>query len=95
MVRLAEGLDRSHAQAVFGLKVVPDGKRWRVSLRTRGDIELEVWAAHRHAAELAGLLGADIHFDVERVSAGAARRPSGAPRRPKRARRRVARNLHA
>ena len=45
MVRLAEGLDRSHAQALSGLDLYPRGDDYLVRLRTAGDAELELWAA--------------------------------------------------
>ena len=50
MVRLAEGLDRSHAQAVTGLDLYPRGDDYLARLRADGDAELELWAAHRHVA---------------------------------------------
>jgi exopolyphosphatase/guanosine-5'-triphosphate,3'-diphosphate pyrophosphatase len=64
-VRLAEGLDRSHAQVVAGLTMRQRGGRLTVNLRTRGDAELELWAAARHAAPLGELL--DVEIDVVRA----------------------------
>ena len=52
MVRLAEGLDRSHAQALAGIDLYPRGDDYLARLRTTGDAELELWAAHRHVAPL-------------------------------------------
>jgi exopolyphosphatase/guanosine-5'-triphosphate,3'-diphosphate pyrophosphatase len=75
MVRLAEGLDRSHAQVVRGLAVRGRPGRLVIQLKTSGDAELEAWAAGRHAAALAELLEVEIAFAAKRV-----RRPS-----PKRA----------
>ena len=82
LVRLAEGLDRSHAQVV---------RRRRRSRRattacasgckTAGDAELELWAATRHAAPLARLLGMDITFEARRGAQGRGRLP-GRPRSP-------------
>jgi exopolyphosphatase/guanosine-5'-triphosphate,3'-diphosphate pyrophosphatase len=69
ILRLAEGLDRSHAQAVAKLAVQDDGDTLRIHLQTRGDTELELWAAGRHAAPLAGLFGTDMHFDLTPVPA--------------------------
>jgi exopolyphosphatase/guanosine-5'-triphosphate,3'-diphosphate pyrophosphatase len=48
MVRLAEGLDRSHAQALAGIDLYPRGDDYLARLRATGDAELELWAAHRH-----------------------------------------------
>ncbi|HTI38330.1 MAG TPA: Ppx/GppA phosphatase family protein [Vicinamibacterales bacterium] len=64
MVRLAEGLDRSHSQAVTGLKFVPRGDDYLVRLRAAGDVELELWAAQRHAAPLEEVLGRPLRFEV-------------------------------
>jgi len=64
MLRLAEGLDRSHAQVIGAIEVTdtPDGLL--VRLRTGDDPELELWAAQRHAAPLADLLDRPIRFEA-------------------------------
>jgi exopolyphosphatase/guanosine-5'-triphosphate,3'-diphosphate pyrophosphatase len=64
MVRLAEGLDRSHAQALAGIDLYPRGDDYLARLRTTGDAELELWAAHRHVSPLEGILGKPIRFEV-------------------------------
>ena len=64
MVRLAEGLDRSHAQALSGLDIYPRADDYLVRLRTTGDAELELWAAHRHVAPLEDILGKPLRFEV-------------------------------
>ena len=64
MVRLAEGLDRSHAQALDGIDLYPRGDDYLARLRASGDAELELWAAHRHVAPLENLLGKPIRFEV-------------------------------
>jgi exopolyphosphatase/guanosine-5'-triphosphate,3'-diphosphate pyrophosphatase len=64
MVRLAEGLDRSHAQAIDGIDLYPRGDDYLARLRATGDAELELWAAHRHVAPLEALLGKPIRFEV-------------------------------
>ena len=64
MVRLAEGLDRSHAQALSGLDMFPRGDDYLVRLRAVGDAELELWAANRHVAPLEKVLGQPIRFEV-------------------------------
>jgi exopolyphosphatase/guanosine-5'-triphosphate,3'-diphosphate pyrophosphatase len=74
MLRLAEGLDRSHAQIVAALDVVPRGNAYLIRLRAAGDAELELWAAHRHGAELERALHRPLRFEV-----------SGRPSPPRRA----------
>jgi exopolyphosphatase/guanosine-5'-triphosphate,3'-diphosphate pyrophosphatase len=64
MVRLAEGLDRSHAQALAGIDLYPRGDDYLARLRATGDAELELWAAHRHVAPLEAILGKPIRFEV-------------------------------
>jgi exopolyphosphatase / guanosine-5'-triphosphate,3'-diphosphate pyrophosphatase len=64
IVRLAEGLDRSHAQALAGIDLFPRGKDYLARLRANGDAELELWAAHRHVAPLERALDLPIRFEV-------------------------------
>jgi exopolyphosphatase/guanosine-5'-triphosphate,3'-diphosphate pyrophosphatase len=64
MVRLAEGLDRSHAQALDGIDLYPRGDDYLARLRATGDAELELWAAHRHVAPLEEVLGKAVRFEV-------------------------------
>lgn len=64
MLRLAEGLDRSHAQALAGIDLYPRGDDYLARLRASGDAELELWAAHRHVAPLEQLLDKPIRFEV-------------------------------
>jgi exopolyphosphatase/guanosine-5'-triphosphate,3'-diphosphate pyrophosphatase len=64
MLRLAEGLDRSHAQVVIALDVVPRGNAYLIRLRAAGDAELELWAAHRHGTELERVLHRPLRFEV-------------------------------
>lgn len=64
MVRLAEGLDRSHARALDGIDLYPREDDYLARLRATGDAELELWAAHRHVAPLEELLGKPIRFEV-------------------------------
>jgi exopolyphosphatase/guanosine-5'-triphosphate,3'-diphosphate pyrophosphatase len=64
IVRLAEGLDRSHAQALAGIDLFPRGDDYLARLRANGDAELELWAAHRHVAPLERELAMPIRFEV-------------------------------
>ena len=64
IVRLAEGLDRSHAQALAGIDLFPRGDDYLARLRANGDAELELWAAHRHVAPLERELELPIRFEV-------------------------------
>jgi exopolyphosphatase/guanosine-5'-triphosphate,3'-diphosphate pyrophosphatase len=64
IVRLAEGLDRSHGQVVRDLRLRTTRKDVRIILRVKADAELEQWAADRHAAPLARMLEAPVRFET-------------------------------
>jgi exopolyphosphatase/guanosine-5'-triphosphate,3'-diphosphate pyrophosphatase len=64
MLRLAEGLDRTHAQTVAGIDLFPRGDDYLARLRASGDAELELWAAHRHVGPLEQVLDRPIRFEV-------------------------------
>jgi exopolyphosphatase/guanosine-5'-triphosphate,3'-diphosphate pyrophosphatase len=64
MVRLAEGLDRSHAQAVTAIDLYPQKDAYLARLRASGDAELELWAAHRHVQPLEHILGKPVRFEL-------------------------------
>ena len=90
MVRLAEGLDRSHSQALAGIDLYPRGDDYLARLRATGDAELELWAAHRHVAPLEAVLGKPIRFEVvhESKEPAPADQPAQAARIPRKAGRR-------
>jgi exopolyphosphatase/guanosine-5'-triphosphate,3'-diphosphate pyrophosphatase len=68
MVRLAEGLDRSHAQVIAGVRVARSRDGLVVRLRPAGDADLELWAAERHAAALEAALHTSMAFTVAGAS---------------------------
>ena len=89
IVRLAEGLDRSHAQALAGIDLFPRGDDYLARLRANGDAELELWAAHRHVAPLERELDLPIRFEVAgaeyKEQAPHVEQPDHAPRVPRQA----------
>jgi exopolyphosphatase/guanosine-5'-triphosphate,3'-diphosphate pyrophosphatase len=64
MVRLAEGLDRSHGQVVRNVRLRTTRNGVRIVLSVKSDAELEQWAADRHAEPLAKMLGAPVRFET-------------------------------
>jgi len=68
ILRVAETLDRSHAQAVTGVEMHDRGEEYLVKLRTTGDAELELWAAQRSTSPLERALGKPIRLGAGRVS---------------------------
>jgi exopolyphosphatase/guanosine-5'-triphosphate,3'-diphosphate pyrophosphatase len=67
LLRLAEGLDRSHAQVVDHLDTDRTDTELVVRLQTKSDPELELWAANRHAAPLIKELGRPLRFEARRT----------------------------
>ena len=63
-VRLAEGLDRSHAQVIDSVSLHDRGGDYALQLHTSGDAELELWSASRHAEAFEDLVGKPIRFEV-------------------------------
>ena len=68
ILRLAESLDRSHAQTITGLALRDRGDDDLLQLRTSGDAELEIWAATRQAAPFERMTGKPLRLEVSRAS---------------------------
>ena len=63
LLRIADGLDRSHSRLVHALKCRIGKQRVRVIPIARGDIELELWAARRKTDLFKEAFGRDIEFE--------------------------------
>jgi exopolyphosphatase/guanosine-5'-triphosphate,3'-diphosphate pyrophosphatase len=74
ILRVAESLDRSHAQVISALEVRDRGDDLVLQLRTSGDAELEMWATHRHLKPFEQLM----HKPVTLETAGLKTRPTSA-----------------
>jgi exopolyphosphatase / guanosine-5'-triphosphate,3'-diphosphate pyrophosphatase len=78
ILRVAESLDRSHAQSISGLELRDRGEDVLLQVHTGSDAELEVWATNRHLQPFEKLLGKPVRLE----SAAAAVPPpavAGAP----------------
>src|SRR5215211_2868434 len=64
ILRLAEGLDRSHSQPLSAVELQDRGADALIQLRTAGDAELELWAAHRHVIPFERMLGKPVRFEI-------------------------------
>lgn len=60
ILRLAEGLERSHAQVVTRVDLQDRRKDYLLKVRTSGDAELELWAANRQLAPFERLVGKPV-----------------------------------
>lgn len=66
ILRLAESLDRSHAQTITGIELHDRSDDALLQVRTSGDAELEVWAAARHATPFERVLGKPLRVEASR-----------------------------
>ena len=62
LLRLADGLDRSHCGVVSSLRCRVGRHRVRVTLKSRGDAELEVWGARRKMGWSTKVFGRTLSF---------------------------------
>jgi exopolyphosphatase/guanosine-5'-triphosphate,3'-diphosphate pyrophosphatase len=68
ILRVAESLDRSHAQVVSALELQDRGTDLLLQLGSSGDADLEVWAAQRHLAPFEQLMQKPVHLAVQPVN---------------------------
>ncbi len=85
ILRVAEGLDCSHAQSVDSFALVPGADDYLLRVVAAGDTELELWAAQRSVAPLEAILGQTIRFETD-TRAEQANTPSRSPRARRRPR---------
>jgi exopolyphosphatase / guanosine-5'-triphosphate,3'-diphosphate pyrophosphatase len=64
MLRVAESLDRSHAQVLSRLEVRDRGDDLLLQLHAQGDAELEVWAANRHVQPFEEIVRKPVRLEV-------------------------------
>jgi exopolyphosphatase/guanosine-5'-triphosphate,3'-diphosphate pyrophosphatase len=64
ILRVAESLDRSHAQPLSGLEVNDRGADIVLTLHSSGDSELEVWATSRHLEPFEELVGKPVRIET-------------------------------
>jgi exopolyphosphatase/guanosine-5'-triphosphate,3'-diphosphate pyrophosphatase len=72
VLRVAESLDRSHAQVVVGLELHDRGSDAVLQLHVQSDAELEVWATNRHVEPFAELIGKPVVIESVPVTASGA-----------------------
>ena len=64
ILRVAESLDRSHAQVVTRVEFTDGKAEATIHVTTSGDAELELWAANRHIEPFAEVLGKPVRVEV-------------------------------
>jgi exopolyphosphatase/guanosine-5'-triphosphate,3'-diphosphate pyrophosphatase len=62
ILRVAESLDRSHAQVISGLELRPRADDLLMLLHADGDAELEIWATNRHLQPFERLMGRPVRL---------------------------------
>jgi exopolyphosphatase/guanosine-5'-triphosphate,3'-diphosphate pyrophosphatase len=66
ILRVAESLDRSHAQVISGLELRDEGKDMLLQIHTGSDAELELWAASHHSKPFEELVRKPVRLEVSR-----------------------------
>jgi exopolyphosphatase/guanosine-5'-triphosphate,3'-diphosphate pyrophosphatase len=79
ILRVAESLDRSHAQPVSGLEVHDRGDDMLITLHGGGDAELEVWATARHLEPFEQLVNKPVRLEMAHEEP-----PAATPKRQRR-----------
>jgi exopolyphosphatase/guanosine-5'-triphosphate,3'-diphosphate pyrophosphatase len=64
ILRVAESLDRSHAQPISGIEVHDRGEDIVISLHSSGDAELELWATTRHLEPFEQMVGKPVRLEM-------------------------------
>ncbi len=81
LLRVADGLDRSHYGVVNDISVIHSDKALVLRLNTDGDAaELEMWEARRRAGLLEELLDTKIEFEIAKVEGRHAERAASVSR---------------
>ncbi len=83
-LRMAERLDRSHAQVVDELHLLDRGADVLLQIQTSQDAELEMWAAQRDAAPFERLLSKPLRFEIGPTQTAARRAGGASAIRPRR-----------
>jgi exopolyphosphatase/guanosine-5'-triphosphate,3'-diphosphate pyrophosphatase len=65
LLRIADGLDRSHASVITSLHCRVDDKKVRCILHARTDAELEIWGATRKKDWFEDVFGRKISFEIK------------------------------
>ena len=88
ILRVAESLDRSHAQTITGLELRDRGEDMLMQVHTGTDAELEVWATNRHLQAFEKMVGKPVRLESATISLPPVATPS--PRRSRQKRGRLA-----
>lgn len=62
ILRIAEGMDRSHFQNVAALKIDVTDERVHIAVDSQGDPQLEIWAADNEAALFRDVFGVEVEI---------------------------------
>ncbi len=65
LLRVAEGLDRSHYQLIKAVRVLRRGKRISILVTARREARLEIWAARRRTDLLSKLSGGSVRVALD------------------------------
>lgn len=78
VLRVADGLDRTHTQSVKSVTVGISAGQLMINVSSENEPSVDVWGAHRKSGVLAKRIGREIAFDWVRQQGDAARARAGA-----------------
>lgn len=78
LLRIAEGLDRSHFQNVTALRVRLNGDALHLQVATKGDPQLEVWSGEEEGALFSSVFDRDIQVEPKAMNASVGGEPEPA-----------------
>jgi exopolyphosphatase / guanosine-5'-triphosphate,3'-diphosphate pyrophosphatase len=62
LLRISDGLDRSHCSVVSSISCTIHRKRMDIRIKARGDAELEIWGGQQKMGYFSELFGKDVEF---------------------------------
>jgi exopolyphosphatase / guanosine-5'-triphosphate,3'-diphosphate pyrophosphatase len=68
LLRIADGLDRTHVQVIQSLRCRIGKKEVQIIVKGRGDAELELWAAKNKVSVFEDVFGREVRFDYTAAS---------------------------
>ena len=80
LLRVAESLDRSHAQVISGLELRDRGEDMLLQIHTASDVELEIWAALRHTKAFEEFVRKPLRFEIASAAKAQNAEAPAAPR---------------
>lgn len=77
ILRIAEGLDRSHFRNVVALRTVLDDENFTITIETQGDPQLEQWGGMKDRGLFEAMFGRTVRVEPGEIGVRHAGEPAG------------------